>query len=90
MDTVDGHWSSFFHVPKKNSDKVRRCFDLRVPNRHIQYKHFKMEGLHTAQSLIHRRDVMTKVDISDFFMHKPIGPPNRRYFRFTFNERKFR
>ena len=32
---------------------------------------------------------MTKVDISDFFMQKPIGPPNRRYFRFMFDERKF-
>ena len=89
VDTVDGHWSSFFPVPKKNSDKVRGCFDLRVPNRHIQYEHFKMEGLHTAQSLIRRRDVMTKVDISDFFMHKPIGPPNRRYFRFMYDGRKF-
>ena len=37
VDTVDGHWSSFFPVPKKNSDKVRGCFDLRVPNRHIQF-----------------------------------------------------
>ena len=32
---------------------------------------------------------MTKVDISNFFMHKPIGLPNHRYFRFMFNERKF-
>ena len=48
VDTMDGHWSSFFRVPKKNTDKVRGCFDLRVPNKHIQYEHFKMEGLHTA------------------------------------------
>ena len=85
--TSDGLWSTFFPVPKKGTDKMRGCVDLRKPNSCIRYEHFKMEGLHTAQSLIRRRDVMTKVDISDFFMHKPIGPPNRRYFRLMYNGR---
>ena len=32
---------------------------------------------------------MTKVDISDLFMHKLIGPPDCRYFRFMYNGQKF-
>ena len=88
-DTVDGHWSFFVPVLKKNTDKVCGSFDLRVPNEHIQYEYFKMEGLQTAQFLIHCRNVMTKVDISDFFMHKPIGPPDRCYFCLMYNRRKF-
>ena len=56
----------------------------------FHYEHSEMEGLHIISFLIQCRDVMmTKVDISDFFMHKRIGPPNRRYFRFTFDEGKF-
>ena len=43
-NTLDGHWSSFFLVPKKNTGKVRRCFDLHVLNKHIQYEHFEMDG----------------------------------------------
>jgi hypothetical protein len=46
-ETTDGLWSTFFPVPKKGTDKMRGCIDLRRPNQHIWYEHFKMEGLHT-------------------------------------------
>ena len=35
----------------------------------LKYEHFKMEGLHTVQSQLRRRDHMWKVDMSDFYMH---------------------
>ena len=43
-----GVWSAFFPVPKKGTDKMRGCVDLRKPNSCIRYEHFKMEGLHTV------------------------------------------
>ena len=49
-DTQGGLWHTFFPVPKKGTDKVRGCIDLRKVNQHIVYRHFKMEGLHTVQS----------------------------------------
>ena len=55
-ETSDGLWSTFFPVPKKGTDKMRGCVDLRKPSRCIQYEHFKMEGLHTVQQLICRND----------------------------------
>ena len=47
-DTHDGIWHTFFPVPKKGTDKMRGCVDLRKVNQCIEYKHFKMEGLHTV------------------------------------------
>ena len=37
-----------------------------------------MEGLHTIQQLIRRNDLITKVDLSDFYMHFLIGKTDRR------------
>ena len=39
----------------------------------IWYKHFKMEGLHTIQQLLHRNDLITEEDLSNFYMHVLIG-----------------
>ena len=43
-DTQDGLWHTFFPVPKKGTDKVRGCIDLRKVNQHIVYRHFKMHA----------------------------------------------
>ena len=88
-ETSDGLWSTFFPVPKKGTDKMRGCVDLRKPNSHIRYEHFKMEGLHTVQQLIRRNDYMTKIDLSDFYMHFLISKADRRYMRFMWEGRKF-
>ena len=68
-DTRDGLWSTFFPVPKKGTDKMRGCVDLRCTNECIKYEHFKMEGLHTVAQLLRRNDYITKIDISDFYHH---------------------
>ena len=53
-----GVWSAFFPVPKKGTDKMRGCIDLTMINPFLKYEHFKMEGLHTVQALLHRRHHM--------------------------------
>ena len=47
-----------------------------------------MEGLHTVQQLICRNNLITKIDLSDFYMHFLIGKADRRYMRFMW-EGKF-
>ena len=86
-ETSDGIWSTFFPVPKKGLDKMQDCVDLRKPYRCIRYKHFKMEGLHTIQQLICHNDLITKVDLRDFYMHFFIGHTDRKYMRFMSCER---
>ena len=79
----------FLPVPKKGTDKMRGCVDLRKPNSCIQYEHFKMEGLHTMQQLIRCDDLITKVDLSDFSMHFLIGHADRRYMQFMRECKKY-
>ena len=82
-ETSDGLWSTFFPVPKKGTDKMQGCVDLRKRNSCIRYEHFKMEGLHTIQQLIRRNDLITKVDLSDFFTCTfSSAMSDRRYMRF--------
>ena len=69
---------------------MRGCIDLRRLNQHIWYKHLKMEGLHTIQPLIQRNDLVTKVDLSDFYMHFRIGQADGRYMRFMWEGKKYR
>ena len=87
LETSDGLSSTFFPVPKKGTDKMRGCVDLKKPNSCIRYEHFKMEGLHVIQQLIRSNDLITKVDLSDFYMHFLIGHANRRYMRFMWEGR---
>ena len=88
-DPEGGLWSTFFPVAKKNTAKVRGCLDLRPLNRQLWYEHVKMEGLHTERDLLHRRDFMTKVDLSDNFFHLPIKLVDRQYFRFVWQSKKY-
>ena len=48
-----------------------------------------MEGLHTIVQLLRHNDYITKVDLSDFHMHFPIGQADRRYMWFMWEGRKF-
>ena len=47
----------------------------------------KMEGLHTIEQLIRRNDLITKVDLSDFYMHFLIGQADGRYMWFMWEAR---
>ena len=52
-------------------------------------KHFKMEGLHTIQRLLHHSDYITKVDLDDFYMHFLVGKADRTYMQFMWEGRRF-
>ena len=89
-ETSDGLWSTFLPVPKKGADKMRGCVDLRKSSSCIWYEHFKMEGLHTIQQLICCNNLITKVDLSDFYLHFLMGHADRRYMRFMWEGKKYR
>ena len=67
---------------------MRGCLDLRKPNSCVQYEHFEMEGPHTIQKLICRNDLITKVHLSDFYMHVLIGHSDGRYMQFMWEGKK--
>ena len=52
-------------------------------------KHLKMEGLHTIQPILCHNDLITKVDLSDFYMHLLIGKSDDRYMQFMWEGKKY-
>ena len=88
-DTQDGLWSTFFPVPKKGTDKMRGCVDLRSTNECIRYEHFKIEGLHTVAQLLRRNDYITKIDISDFYYHFLLRQQDSKSMRFMWEGVKY-
>ena len=88
-DTQGGLWHTFFPVPKKGTDKVRGCIDLRKVNQHIVYRHFKMEGLHTVSQLAKRGDYGVTVDMRDFYMHWLLRKQDRPLMRFMWEGVKY-
>ena len=46
-------------------------------------------GLHAVQQLICCNNLITKVDLSDFYMHFLIGKADHRYMQFMWEGRKF-
>ena len=84
-----GVWSSFFPVPKKGTDKVRGCINLTTINPYLKYQHFKMEGTHTVAQMLRRKDYITKLDMSDFYMHLAVSRADRKYLRFIFEGLKY-
>ena len=58
-----------FMVPKIDSVKLRNVHDIRWSNSFTNKVHFKMEGLKDVKDMIRLRDLMTKWDIKDAFLH---------------------
>ena len=48
-----------------------------------------MEGTSTFSNLLRRRDRMTKIDLSDFYMHLPKAEADRKCFCFILNSAKY-
>ena len=48
-----------------------------------------MEELHTTQQLLRRNNSITKVNLSNFYMHFLIGKADRRCMQFMWEGKKF-
>lgn len=78
-----GLYMNIFPVEKKTPGEWRGCLDARPVNEHLEYEHFKMEGMHTVRQLLRRNDWLTTVDITEAYPHLLIAPESRQYLRFV-------
>jgi len=75
--------SRLFLVEKgPGTGEFRPVINLKALNRFLPKEKFKMEGLHTARSLLRKGDYMMKLDLKDYAV--PIHPESRKYLRFQF------
>ena len=77
--------STLFLVEKgQGTGEFRPVFNLKALNRFLLKEKFKMEGLHTARSLLGKGDYMMKLDLWDPYYAVQIHPESRKYLRFQF------
>ena len=77
-----GFYSRLFTVPK-SSGGLRPVIDLSVLNRFIWCPHFQMETAVSIKRAIKPGEWVTSVDLSDAYLHVPLSPTIRKYFRFV-------
>uniref|UniRef100_H3AXK9 ribonuclease H n=1 Tax=Latimeria chalumnae TaxID=7897 RepID=H3AXK9_LATCH len=73
--------STIFLVPKKETG-WRPVINLRDLNEFVEFRHFKMEGLHLLQDTLQIGDWMVHLDLKDAYFMITIHPEDRRWLRF--------
>src|SRR5690606_3846308 len=73
-----------FLVDKKGGRK-RPVVDMRPLSPFVVSPHFKLEGLSTAKELLRANCWMARLDLKDAYLHVPIHPCYRRFFRYRHN-----
>ena len=82
--------STLFLVEKgPGTGEFRPVINLKALNRFLPKETFRMEGLHTARSLLRRGDFMMKLDLKDAYYAVPIHPESRKYLRFQYEGTTF-
>ncbi|CAJ0944457.1 unnamed protein product [Ranitomeya imitator] len=77
-----GFYSNLFVVPKKDG-KVRPILDLKLLNRRVRLRHFRMESLRSVIASMEAQEFLCSIDIQDAYLHVPIFPGHHRFLRFA-------
>lgn len=71
-----------FLVDKRDSKEKRPVVNMRALSPFVHSPHFKMEGLAVARDLIEEGDWFSRVDLKDAYLHVPLHPLIRPWFRY--------
>ena len=74
---------------KKKDGTFRVILNLKRLNEEITYRHFKMDTLNTALSLISKDCFMASVDLKDAYYSVAIHPEHRKFLRFKWKEQRY-
>jgi len=80
--------NQIFPTPKKNGG-VRIILNLKPLNDAVEYKHFKMENLQLALSLMEDHCFMASIDLKDAYYSVSINESYRKYLRFVWNDQLY-
>ncbi|CAJ0961645.1 unnamed protein product [Ranitomeya imitator] len=87
-ERFQGFYSNLFVVPKKDG-AVRPILDLKLLNRFVRVRHFRMESLRSVISSLEKGEFLASVDIQDAYLHIPIFPLHQKFLRFAVNNLHF-
>ena len=71
-----------FLVDKKETKERRPVVNMRALSPYVLSPHFKLEGLQVARELIREGDWFSRVDLKDAYLHVPLHPQIRPWFRY--------
>ena len=83
-----GFYSLMFVIPKKNG-KLRLVINLRSLNHHLRKEKFHMETPANLRHSIQKGDWVISLDLTDAYLHVPIHPSSRKFFRFCYQDEVF-
>ena len=86
-DSGEGFTSSIFLVPKSDGS-WRPMVNLKPLNEHIISRHFKMESVRTAKSLLQREDWLVKLDLKDAYL-TPMHQEHQKFLKFRWHNQSW-
>ena len=78
-----------FHVPKKDSDKLRTILDLSHLNKFIQCDKFQMLTIAQIRTLLPQGSYTASIDLSDAYWHIPISRRFSPYLGFKLGRKAY-
>ena len=83
-----GFYSRYFLVPKKDGG-YRPILDLRILNKTLVKREFRMLTSRQLDLFIKPRDWFVTIDLRDAYFHIPIYPRHQRFLRFAFRGKAY-
>ncbi len=83
-----GSYGSIFAIPKNNVGFMS-IINLRNPDTHILYKHFKMDGLDVVRNLLQKGDWLAKLDLKDAYLTVSVYHTHQPFLRFRWKGSAF-
>ena len=80
-----GFYSRIFVVPKKTGD-LRPVIDLKMLNKFLKPKPFKMETAQSVRRAMKKGMWVFSIDLKDAYFHIPIHPASRKYLRICLDQ----
>jgi hypothetical protein len=84
MSPGPGFCSTFFLVPKKDTDQMRPVINLKGLNKFVKCPTFKMHSPSSIIRMIHKGNWLASIDLKDAYFHVPVHQRHYKFLRFAF------
>ena len=89
QNNKNGFVSSIFFREKKDQG-FRLILNLKKFNKHVIYRHFKMDNLKTALAMVRKNCFMASIDLSDAYYSVPVAVSDQKYLMFQFEGKLYK
>jgi ribonuclease HI len=84
QSSTPGYYSTFFLVPKKDTDQMRPVINLKALNKFVLTPTFKMHSPQSIIRMLTKDSWLASIDLKDAYFHVPMHPRHYKFLRFAF------